>query len=340
ETGHSKGSETGHSKGSETGHSKGSETGHSKGRSWRAWVTLVYPMLGAVALWLVIWLGVKPLHADIYLGAAEAHAAAGQWLQALAFYQEATRESPDVDVYQQHLGEAYATAARLTQDPNQRETFFQAGEQALQRAVVLNPAEGTHLFNLTHLYLLWGQATTDPARRATLLKQASNLYQQTASQIPNDPRVLTEWGLILQEQGDADAALAKYRDALEVDPSDAQAHMQIGRLYQQSGKTEQALRMYQQAIDLEPNRAEGYRALADLYRQEGRLVDAVMAQQRAAELRPTDYTIHQNLALLYRDLGQIQNAVAAAQLALNYAPPERREALQSFIQSIRASSSP
>ncbi|RME43959.1 MAG: tetratricopeptide repeat protein, partial [Chloroflexi bacterium] len=306
----------------------------------QAWLAVVYPVLGAIALGLVVWLAVKPLYADIYLEAAQANATAGQWSAALAFFQQAADESPEVDVYQQNLGEALVTAARLTPDPNQRQALLQTGRQAFQRAVELNPAEGTHRFNLAHLYLLWAQATPDPAQRASLLSQAADLYAQVASQTPRDPRVLTEWGRVLQEQGDTEGALAKYRTALELDPRDAQVYLQIGSLYQRSGKMDQALQMFQKVIELEPRRVEGYRALADLYREEGRLLDALKAQQQAAALQPTDYTIHQNLALLYRDLGQIENAVAEARLALNYAPPAQQQALQSFIQSLLAASTP
>jgi len=78
------------------------------------WMTPAYAALGIVVLGLVAWLFVKPLYADIYLEAAQASAEAGQWSEALAFYRQAADESADVDVYQQHLGEAYATAARLT----------------------------------------------------------------------------------------------------------------------------------------------------------------------------------------------------------------------------------
>lgn len=304
------------------------------------WMIPAYAALGVVVLGLVGWLFVRPLYADIYLEAAQASVEAGQWPEALAFYRQAAEESADVDVYQQHLGEAYATTARLTQDAGEQDALFQAGGQAFQRAVALNPADATHRFNLAHLYLLWGQATSDAARKTTLLDQAANLYQQAASEMPMDPRVLIEWGQALQAQGDADAALEKFRAALELDPRDAQAYFQMGISYHRSGKTEEAAQMYQRAIELEPGRPEAYRALADLYRVEGRLVDAVAAQQRAAELQPADYTIHQNLALLYRDLGQIQNAVAEARLALSYAPPDQQPALQGFIQSLLASSAP
>jgi len=304
------------------------------------WMTPAYAALGIVVLGLVAWLFVKPLYADIYLEAAQASAEAGQWPEALAFYRQAADEAADVDVYQQHLGEAYATAARLTQDAGEQDTLFQAGSQAFQQAAALNPADAAHRFNLAHLYLLWGQATSDAARRATLLDQAASLYQQAASEMPMDPRVLVEWGQVLQAQGDADAALEKFGAALELDPRDAQAYFQMGVSYHRSGKTEEAAQMYQRAIELKPDRPEAYRALADLYREQGRLVDAVTAQQQAAQLQPTDYTIHQNLALLYRDLGQVQNAVAEARLALSYAPPAQQPALQGFIQSLLASGTP
>lgn len=304
------------------------------------WMAPAYAALGVVALGLVAWLFVRPLYADIFLEAAQASAEAGQWPEALAFYRQAAKESADVDIYQQHLGKAYATVARMTQDAGEQDALFQAGSQAFQQAAALNPADAAHRFNLAHLYLLWGQATSDAARRATLLDQAANLYQQAASEMPRDPRMWVEWGQVLQAQGDADAALEKFGAALQLDPRDAQAYFQMGISYHRSGKTEEAMQMYQRAIELQPDRPEAYRALADVYREQGRLVEAVTAQQRAAELQPTDYTIHQNLALLYRDLGQIQNAVAEARLALSYAPPAQQPALQGFIQSLLAWGTP
>lgn len=305
-------------------------------RSWRA---ILAPVVGAVSAAVILWLIVGGLYADVYLGTAEAAASAGQWREALAFYQQAANTAPTTDLYHQKLGEGYVAAAAAA-DPSQRDALFQAAEQAFRRALDTHPAEGTHRFNLAHLYLLWSQNTADPARQATLLEQAARTYEMAAELMPHDPRVLNEWGLVLQAQGEEEAAVDKYRTAMRVDPQDAEAYLHLGGVYQRSGKVDLARETYQQAAELDPNLAEAHLALADLYRQGGRLMDAVAAQQRAARLWPTDYRIHQNLALLYRDAGQIQNAVAEARLALNYAPPERQAALQSFLQSLLASESP
>jgi tetratricopeptide (TPR) repeat protein len=308
-------------------------------RGQRGWGTIAVPVLGIAGAATMLWLASGGLYADIYLRSAEAAATANRWQEALAFYQQAANTAPSTDLYHQELGEGYVAAA-MSVDPSQRDALFQAAEQAFRRALETNPVDGTHRFNLAHLYLLWSQSSADPTRQATLLEQAARAYTQAAELMPHDPRVLNEWGLVLQAQGQPEAAIDKYRSALDVDPRDAEAYLHLGGVYQRSGKTDLALEMYQQANEVDPDLPEAHLALADLYRQEGRLMDAVAEQQRAAQLWPTDYRIHQNLALLYRDAGQIQNAIAEAERALNYAPPERREALQNFVQSLLASANP
>lgn len=299
----------------------------------RLW--LLHPALAAVTLGLIIFLVLPPLRADVYLQAAQANAEAGRWNVALPLFQQAAAEAPAVEEYQQRLAEAYAVAADLV-DPTRRDLFFDAGRQALEQALALNPANAVQRFNLAHLYLLWAQGTSDQGRRDVLLNQAVLLYEQAAQAMPHDARVLDEWGVALLALGDAEAALARFQRALEIDPRDAQVYLHLGGLYRERGKADLALQSYQQAVELDPTFAEAYRAMADLYREQGDLVRAVEVQQRAAALRPTDFAIRQNLALLYRDLGRLDLALQEARQALTYAPAEYRPALQQFIASLEA----
>ena len=294
---------------------------------------LMYPALWAIALALIALQVLPPLRADVFLRAAQANADAGRWNVALPLYQRAAQEAPQEEEFLRRLAEAYASAAQLVA-PAQRDAFFDAGRRALERALTLDPQNAVQRFNLAHLYLLWAQATSDPARRGRLLQQASALYAQAAQAMPGDPRVLDEWGLVLVAQGDEDAALTRFRQALTIDPQDAQAYFHLGGLYRARGKADLALQAYQRAVQLDPEFAAAYRAMADLYREQGDLARAVAAQEQAAALQPTDFAVHQNLALLYRDMGEFDRALTEARLALRYAPAERQAALQRFIQEL------
>jgi len=295
---------------------------------------LMYPVLWGIAFALIVLQILPSLRADIYLRAAQANAEAGRWNVALSLYQQAVNEAPNEEEFHRHLAEAYVTSAPLL-DPAQRDIFFDAGRQALERALTLNPENAVERFNLAHLYLLWAQGTSDPGRRQVLLRQATTLYAQAAQAMSRDVRVLDEWGLALLAQGEDDAALTRFREALEIDSHDAQVYFHLGGLYRAQGKTDLALQAYQQAVQLDPEFAEAYRAMADLYREQGELANAIAAQKQAAALQPTNFAVHQNLALLYRDMGDLKQALAEARIALQYAPPERQGALQQFIRELQ-----
>jgi Flp pilus assembly protein TadD len=72
---------------------------------------------------------------------------------------------------------------------------------------------------------------------------------------------LTNEGILLQQKGDLDGAIAKYRAALAVDPTDAQAHLGLGSALQRKKDVDGAIAEYRAAIKKDPGLAGAHLGL-------------------------------------------------------------------------------
>jgi len=107
---------------------------------------------------------------------------------------------------------------------------------------------------------------------------------------------------LFAEQNQKDAAIAKYKRALEINPRHPQANLEIAKVYQSQGNYSDAiasLRRAASARNIEPNNLiELQKAIADLYIQQGSLSGAIVAYRQILEVEPED-------AVTYLALGKI-----------------------------------
>jgi Flp pilus assembly protein TadD len=75
------------------------------------------------------------------------------------------------------------------------------------------------------------------------------------------PIELTNEGIMLQQKGDLDGAILKYREALKLDPKDDQAHLGLGSALQKKGDPSGAIAEYQQALAAKPDLAGAHMGL-------------------------------------------------------------------------------
>ena len=68
------------------------------------------------------------------------------------------------------------------------------------------------------------------------------VYRRGLAQVGPDPLLLFNQGVLLEDLGNAAAALEAYQTALQEDPELADCHYNLARLYESLGKPQHAIR--------------------------------------------------------------------------------------------------
>jgi tetratricopeptide (TPR) repeat protein len=124
-------------------------------------------------------------------------------------------------------------------------------------------------------------------RRAGDLAAARQSLERALALDPTFTRAREELADVLEETGDAQAALATYRTLSQQAPEDVRLHFRLGVVARKAGLIDEAITEYQAAIRLDPKLAEAHYNLAVLYLQEKKSPDlAAQSFTRFLELDP------------------------------------------------------
>lgn len=100
----------------------------------------------------------------------------------------------------------------------------------------------------------------------------------------SDARAIYKEGFALFAAKDLDGAIARYREALEVDPDFTLAWSALAMAHSRKGEVEEAIAAGQKAVELEPDEPLGYTNLSIFYQQKGLIAEAEDAKARAVQL--------------------------------------------------------
>jgi tetratricopeptide (TPR) repeat protein len=176
-------------------------------------------------------------------------------------------------------------------------------------------------------------------RRRTLTVNAALLFNQ---------------GIVLEAQGQSEAAIEKFREALrispnypeamvnigallfrvdkpaeavdvlerlvEIDPDNGSAHVNLGAGLEGLGRFEEAAAHYQEALRLIPDNAPAHNNLGNVLQALRRYDEAVTHHQEALRLNPDNAMVHINLGNALQVLGRFEEAVARYNEALQLKP--------------------
>lgn len=95
---------------------------------------------------------------------------------------------------------------------------------------------------------------------------------------------INNFGTLLQDQGDFEAARSLYQCLLQIDPTFAIAHYNLGATLKAMNQFEDAIEHYLKAIDLDPNYAEAYQNLGVVLLKIGQVPQSIEAFQHAIAL--------------------------------------------------------
>jgi tetratricopeptide (TPR) repeat protein len=155
---------------------------------------------------------------------------------------------------------------------------------------------------------------------------------------PNDEWVHYNFGLALEDMGEADGALNEYREALRLDPKDDDAHVELGRMLGNKGDEDGAIGEYREALRLNPNNVSAHRALGNAFGTKGDLDGAIAEARAAVELFPKNPSFHFDLAGWLEKKGDQEGALGEYRTAYLLYPPNvtLKTAYENFLQRMNA----
>ena len=136
----------------------------------------------------------------------------------------------------------------------------------------------------------------------------------------NFPQAHNNLAIALKSAGRLDEAAASFAMALETRPDYAEAAYNLGILHEARGANDEAERAYRRALEVKPDWVGPLGNLGNLLRKAGRIAEAEPCLQRAAALAPNDATAIGNLALLRMDQSRLSEARTLAVRAASFAP--------------------
>ncbi len=129
-----------------------------------------------------------------------------------------------------------------------------------------------------------------------------------------NPRIATlhfELAELLYASGTVEGqkeAVAEYKAALALNPLDEKSESELGKIAAQNGDTKAAFADYSQALKLQPNDAIALTGLAKVLISMQQQAKALPLLERAVQLDPTSAAAHFRLSTLYRQAGRTAEA--------------------------------
>jgi len=166
----------------------------------------------------------------------------GRISDAIGYFQEALRISPDHWIALENLGNAYRQQRR-----------WDEARDALERAVFLKPEDAEANYSVAMIYAQTG----DTARAQEHLQKALQLR-------PEYPEALNNLGVLYLRTERRDLAVTQFEKAIRVAPDFDQAYLNLARVYALEGAPEKARAILSALLKQHPGHAQAQRALEDL----------------------------------------------------------------------------
>ena len=95
------------------------------------------------------------------------------------------------------------------------------------------------------------------------------------------PDELYDQAVDLRDKGDKEGAVAKLREAVQIDPKFALGHGMLAKLCADLALTDEAIAHARRVVELEPDDVFSYTALSVIYQRCGKIPEAEEAKARA-----------------------------------------------------------
>jgi tetratricopeptide (TPR) repeat protein len=145
-------------------------------------------------------------------------------------------------------------------------------------------------------------------------------YQEAVRLKPDHANAQSNLGTALGKKGQIDDAISHLREAIRLIPDHADAHNNLGNALDKKGQTDDAISQYQEAIRLQPDHALAHYNLANALGKKGLTDEAINQYQKALRFKPDYAMAHNSLGLALTKKGQTSEAIRQFQEALSLKP--------------------
>jgi superkiller protein 3 len=141
---------------------------------------------------------------------------------------------------------------------------------------------------------------------------------------PGDARAQNHLGAALLQEGRLDEAITHLQKAVEVKPEFGSAQNNFGVALMREGKFDEALTHFQNAVEVDPEFADAQNNLGGALLQKGRFDEAIAHLQKALEVNPEFADAQSNLGIALSQKGRVEEAITHLQRALELNPGQAR----------------
>ncbi|MGB6041944.1 MAG: tetratricopeptide repeat protein [Pirellulales bacterium] len=127
-------------------------------------------------------------------------------------------------------------------------------------------------------------------------------------------------GVVLENQGNAEAAIEKYRQSLALAPNSDLTMLNLGVLLNQAGLYGEAEAVFQRMIEIHPMSSKAHNNLGNALAGLGRFEEAVAHYKKALRIKPNDPFAHNNLGNMLLAMERFAEAIPHFEDALRIEP--------------------
>jgi protein O-mannosyl-transferase len=187
-------------------------------------------------------------------------------------------------------------------------------------AELLRPWRRGRAILTTAALLLITAFTMSAYAQAFYWHDSERLWRHVLATAPDNYVAHTNLGLVLNQNGQVDAAIAEYEAALRIQPAHARTHNNLGNALLGLGRTQEAIAHYEKALDIEPGFAQAHNNIGIALGQSGRVAEAITHFQKAIEISPAYANAHSNLGSAFLMNGNLNEARRELLRALEIRP--------------------
>jgi protein O-mannosyl-transferase len=146
-------------------------------------------------------------------------------------------------------------------------------------------------------------------RQVSYWRDSKTLFEHTLACTSGNYIAHNQMGSALRDEGNVDAAMSHFNEAIHINPNFSDAYGNLGGLFLTKGNVDKAMSYYATVVRLAPTDPRGHYNLGLTLQLKGNTTGAIREYQEAIRLRPDYVKAHCGLAAALAARGEVDGAI-------------------------------